>query len=241
MLTKEATRKPAKPRAKPSSNGVPSSDGWPILIPAGAGTLEGFRAWTASPDFPETGKIAYLDGEIFIDMSPERLDSHNAVKAEIFSTLYQMVNELDLGKFYPDGARVVHVEANVSNEPDAMFVSWESFDSSRVRLVPTKKEDGYGELEGSPDMVAEILSPSSVTKDLKKLREHYLLAGIPEYWLIDARSEKIHFHILRATSKDYEEVAPKAGWHASAVFGKSFRLTRKKDRVGTWLYRLETK
>lgn len=241
MQTKPLEKKTPKPRNKRSTKRSPTDGGWPIVIPASASTLEDFRQWTASVDFPEKGKIAYLGGEIFIDMSAERLDSHNAVKAEIFSTLYRMVNELDLGKFYPDGARVVHVEANVSNEPDAMFVSWESFDSNRVRLVPAKKEDGFDELEGSPDIVAEILSPSSATKDLKKLRGLYWLAGIPEYWLIDARSEKLDFQILRASSKDYEVVAPKAGWHNSAVFGKSFRLSRKKDRVGTWLYRLEIK
>ena len=241
-LAKKPTKKPlSKTRTKPRLQEATCADGWPLVVPVGAGTLKGFRAWSSSPEFPEKGKIAFFNGEIFIDMSPERLDSHVAVKAEITHALYGLINHNDLGVFYADGARIVHVDADVSNEPDAMFVSWESFDSKRVRLIRTKEQDDFIELEGSPDLVVEIISPGSVTKDLKKLRERYLLAGIPEYWLIDARAEKIHFQILRSTSEEYEEVVPKAGWHASAVLGKSVRLSRKKNRIGTWIYRLETK
>jgi Uma2 family endonuclease len=241
MATRSLVKKPATKPAKPSPNGSFVNGGWPVLIPAGVGTLDGFRKWTSSPDFPETGKIAYFGGEIFIDMSPERIDSHNAVKTEIARILGNLVVEQELGEFFADGVRFVHVEAEVSNEPDAMFVLWESYAAKRIRRVPITSEDDFIELEGTPDCVVEIVSPSSVTKDLKTLRDRNLRAGVPEYWLLDARSEKIDFQILRATSKDYETVALKSGWQASTVFGKSFKLTRKKNRVGHWSYRLEIK
>jgi len=35
--------------------------------------LQKFRAWAHSDEYPETGKIAYIDGEIEVDMSPEEL------------------------------------------------------------------------------------------------------------------------------------------------------------------------
>src|SRR5256885_8764701 len=50
-------------------------------------------------------------------------------------------------------------------------------------------EEGYLELEGTPDMVLEVVSESSVQKDTKRLRQLYWQAGIREYWLVDARRE----------------------------------------------------
>ena len=49
----------------------------------------------------------------------------------------------------------------------------------------------------------EIVSPSSVSKDKKHLRECYYRAGIPEYWLIDARGEDVEFDILRRGEEKY--------------------------------------
>jgi hypothetical protein len=50
-------------------------------------TLDEFRQWTYSDDFPETGRITFLGKEIFIDMSAERINSHGSVKTEISTVL----------------------------------------------------------------------------------------------------------------------------------------------------------
>ena len=42
-------------------------------------------------------------------------------------------------------------------------------------------------MEGTPDMVLEILSDTSEQKDLVDLPANYQTAGIPEFWRIDAR------------------------------------------------------
>jgi hypothetical protein len=36
-------------------------------------SLAEFRAWALSDDFPERGRIDYIDGRIEVDMSPENL------------------------------------------------------------------------------------------------------------------------------------------------------------------------
>ena len=51
-----------------------------IRIPASAVTLAGFREWVLSDDFPEFGRFSYIQGELFIDMSPEELDPHNRAR-----------------------------------------------------------------------------------------------------------------------------------------------------------------
>jgi Uma2 family endonuclease len=97
------------------------------------------------------------------------------------------------------------------------------------------------EIEGSPDAVVEIVSNSSVVKDLRDLRDAYHRARIREYWLIDARGEEIEFEILLWRKSGYAQSAIHDGWRQSRVFGRRFRLTRKQDRVGVWKYKLESK
>src|SRR5947208_1816919 len=83
-------------------------DGPLIIIPPTAHTLEGFRAWYATDDFPEEGRIDYLAGAIVIDMGHERLSSHVAIKGELARVLISLAEELDVGQFFTDGVRVVN-------------------------------------------------------------------------------------------------------------------------------------
>src|SRR5262249_21655200 len=116
-------------------------------------------------------------------------------------------------------------------QPDGAFVSLSSMRSGRVKLVEGASE-GCVELEGVPDMVLEVVSTSSVLKDTEVLRELYWRAGIPEYWLVDARGEAPQFEILRRTTVSYVATRKQAGWLRSRVLGKSFRLTRHLDESG---------
>lgn len=212
-----------------------------IEIPPSAHTLDGFTKWTYSDDFPDQGKITFADGRILIDMSPERYESHNKLKAALNAVIYLLAEENDLGEYYPDGARFKNEEANISNEPDAMFASWETLENCKLAPPPTDvvEEGKHIDLYGTPDWVCEALSDSSVAKDTKVLLESYHKAGIPEYWLIDARGEEIDFQILVWKPKGYENQAEQDGWTFSPVFGRQFQLTRERNRVGTWRYLLE--
>ncbi len=239
MATKSLAKNPKKPRQKPSSNGTASSDGWPVLVPAGAGTLEGFRAWTASPNFPETGKIAFLGGEIFIDMSAERVDSHAAVKFEVVRVVGSYVVKALLGEFYVDGIRLVDEDTELSNEPDASFISWERYKSGLIERVPAADAKDTIEFNGSPDWVMEIVSPSSVGKDKQRLMELYFAAGVAEYWLIDARSEVLEFAVLKRGDQCFIPAESKKGRAWSNVFKAWFKLVRKVNQAGNVAYVLE--
>jgi hypothetical protein len=73
------------------------------------------------------------------------------------------------------------------------------------------------------------------------LREKYHRANVSEYWLIDARGPKIDFQILLHEPTGYVPAPKRAGWQLSRVFGRSFRLTRRRDRLGSWEYTLHVK
>ncbi len=239
MASAKLKERRKEPRTTPWSTEVDPR--FCVAIPAGCHTLSGFRRWTHSDVFPEHGNIAYLGGEIRIDMSPERYYTHNAPKLEISRVLSNLVFEQDLGRIFCDGVRIVHKAAELSNEPDALFVTWETFASGRVREVPTKDKKDIVEMVGTPNWVLEVVSPSSEDKDTVQLRDRYYRAEIPEYWLVDAGTDEVSFQILQYTEKDYRPASARGGWFRSKVFAHQFRLDRLKDRNGKDAFRLEMK
>jgi Uma2 family endonuclease len=207
------------------------NDDEPLTIPPWVVDLESFRRWTETDDVPEKAHIWYLKGEVWIDMSKEQLFSHNQVKTEVSIVLGGLVKSGKLGRFFTDGLRLTNVPADISGLPDATFFARKSLETGRVRLIEGQ-EGGYTELEGTPDMVLEVVSRSSVRKDTVVLREAYWEAGIPEFWLVDARREPLHFDILRHTAKGYVAVRKQGGWLKSAVFGTAFQLTQQTGADG---------
>jgi Uma2 family endonuclease len=211
-----------------------------VRIPASATTLEGFREWAKSDEFPQRGRISFLDREIFIDMSAEEYQTHGQLKSEVGRVILNRNKNNPTGLFFPDRTLLTNEEAGLSTEPDGAFVKWKSIDSGKVRLVPrVEGTDRYNELFGAPDWVMEIISDSSVRKDTIRLRDTYYRAGITEYWLIDARGEEIDFQILVRGKDGFVSVPKKRGWQRSRVFGASFRLTRRRDRRSFYQYDLE--
>jgi Uma2 family endonuclease len=202
-----------------------------VRVPEWVKDLGSFREWAHSPEFPERGRISYLKDEVWVDMSKEQLFSHNQVKAEISTVLGVLVKKNRLGIFFPDGVLLSDRETDFATGPDAIFVSKESLQAERVTMIEGADGD-HVELQGVPDMVLEVVSPSSVGKDTEVLRDVYWELGIGEYWLVDARGERLDFDILRHGAKSYIPVRKSAGWIKSTVFGAAFRLTRKTNEMG---------
>ena len=164
-----------------------------VSVPDSAYSLAGFRRWAASDDFPEHGRFMLFDGEVFVDMPPERIGTHNQVKAEITFTLEGINREDKLGVLYPDGL-------------------WLTNDTA-----------------------------GSVRKDTVTLLNAYFRAGVLEYWLVDARGDEIQFTVFRRDDEEFIPVESQAGWLASGVFGRAFRLERSLDRVGAFDYTLHVR
>jgi Uma2 family endonuclease len=210
-----------------------------VEVPVSAFELAGFRQWVGSADFPEGVHAAWVEGEVYVEMSPESVESHAKVKGETTSVIVQVAREGNLGEVYPDGVLLTNESAGVSTEPDLAFASWDTLKAGRVRLVPkANRPDEYVEVEGTPDLVVEIVSDSSARKDLVSLRAAYRRAGIPEYWVIDARGEDLRFEILHLDGDEYRALSPTGSPQRSAVLGRTFMLTRERNPVGRWSYRL---
>jgi Uma2 family endonuclease len=62
------------------------------------------------------------------------------------------------------------------------------------------KLDGKGCI-GAPDLIVEILSPSSLQKDCNKKFNLYEKAGVREYWIVDPIAKLIHVFLLQPNGK----------------------------------------
>lgn len=212
-----------------------------VEIPLNLTSLADFRRWAMSDDFPDRGRIDYVAGRIEVDMSPEDFFCHGTLKTEIVGILHRLVKLGQLGHLVSDRTRISSVEAGLSAEPDVVFISHDGLESGQARLIPKASgEPGrYVELEGAPDLIVEIVSDHSVTKDTKRLPEAYYQAGVREFWLVDARGENLVFQIHQRGASGYQAVGASADeFQASAVLGTSFRLDGRRDPKGNWVFDL---
>ena len=52
-------------------------------IPVWVTDLDSFRRWAHSDDFPQEGRISFINGEVFADLSMEEIHTHNQVKQAV--------------------------------------------------------------------------------------------------------------------------------------------------------------
>ena len=130
------------------------------------------------------GKHAeWINGEVVL-MSPAS-DRHQNLVRFLTALLSFWVETRQLGVIRP-APFVVHVEPGApAREPDLIFVAREHLD----RLKPAQ-------LEGPPDLVIEIISPSSRSRDRGEKFYEYEAGGVPEYWLLDPIREQAEFYLL---------------------------------------------
>jgi Uma2 family endonuclease len=146
-----------------------------------------------------------------------------------------------LGYLQIDRTRISCPQADLSVEPDIVFISYPTFESGGARLVPKSGQhaDRYIEVEGMADLVVEIVSDSSVKKDTRRLPPAYFQAGVREFWLVDARGQTPIFIIHRRGENGFEPVAADAGgFQSSAVLACRYRLDAMRDAKGNWEYDL---
>ena len=208
-----------------------------LEIPLNLQTLEDFRQWALSDSFPDRGRIDFIAGRIEVDMSPEEIYCHGTLKVELIRVLSQRVKLTRQGDLFSDRTRISSSTADLSAEPDIVFLSHQAISEGRVRLVPKSSgEPGrYVELEGAPDLIVEIVSDSSVRKDTRRLPVAYYTAGVREFWLVDARGDELLFQIHGCGKDKFEPVQPdEKGFQHSSVFDCRYRLERTWEETGRW-------
>lgn len=126
---------------------------------------------------PEDRRYEIIDGELLMTPSPKTM--HQIIIGRIFRILSEFAEEHDAGKVFIAPYDVVLSKHDIV-QPDIIFVSKEG--SGIITEL---------NIQGSPDMVIEILSPSTKERDLVLKKKLYAAFGIKEYWIVDPENEKI--------------------------------------------------
>ena len=131
---------------------------------------------------PEDERYELLDGELV--MTPASGEPHQRVSIRLGWKLIQFVAEHRLGEVYSAPFDVVLSDTDVV-QPDLLFVSNERADI----ITPAN-------LQGAPDLVVEILSPSTAERDKTFKYALYAEHGVEEYWIVDTDAKTITVLLL---------------------------------------------
>ncbi|MEM9998323.1 MAG: Uma2 family endonuclease [Bacteroidota bacterium] len=124
------------------------------------------------------GTLAQLvDGTLL--MSPAPSLRHQRIATYLTRLFGNFVEEQDLGAVIAAPVDV-RLREDQAFQPDLLFVSHARYD--------VLSERG---LEGAPDLVVEVLSPSTGYYDLTAKRRVYEQSGVREYWIVDPLEETV--------------------------------------------------
>ena len=142
---------------------------------------------------PDDVRYQLIDGELILAPSPTT--RHQRVSVRLFVDLHQFVRMEGLGEACIAPLDVVFPDREVY-QPDILFVSNER------RGIITEAN-----IQGAPDLVVEILSPSTQRHDRGHKQNVYAERGVREYWIVDPDSRTLE--VLSAGSN---------GWTPTTTF-----------------------
>ena len=141
-----------------------------------------------------------IDGEHYVAPAPNT--KHQRVSRRLTVALDRFIERHGCGELFVAPYDVVFSSRDVV-EPDLLFVSRE-----RLGLLTELN------LQGAPDLVVEILSPSTHKVDEGIKRQLYDRMGVREYWIIDPVAETVTvyrragegFHLAAELSREAGDI-----------------------------------
>jgi len=126
---------------------------------------------------PDNGNFELLNGQIYFIASPK--PSHQRISLRLSYFLAACVIPNNLGEIFTAPMDVVFTEYDTF-QPDLLFITKEI-----LNII------GENKIEGSPDLVVEILSPSNDANEMSYKRHIYESKGVKEYWLINVEKQML--------------------------------------------------
>ncbi len=127
---------------------------------------------------PDDGKrYELIDGELIL--SPAPVPDHQLVVVALIEFLRSFVNRHGLGRLYCAPIDVILSDI-IALQPDIAFIS-----NARMDIIGPKN------IRGAPDLVIEVLSPSTESRDRNDKARLYWRHGVLEYWLVDTSRQTI--------------------------------------------------
>jgi Uma2 family endonuclease len=134
-------------------------------------------------DVPEDHlRYEVIDGDLF--MTPAPSWQHQEALMKLALLIGAWVYGRGLGRVVQSPVGVV-LDDEDGVQPDLIYVSRE-----RTAII---SERG---VEGAPDLVVEVLSPSTEARDRGVKMRRYAVAGVVHYWMLDVRAKTLEALVL---------------------------------------------
>ena len=140
---------------------------------------------------PEGSRYQLLDGEMVLAAAPST--KHQDIVGFLYATILHFLTGRSIGRVFISPTDVVLSDHDVA-QPDILFVS-----NERASIIT------LANIQGSPDLVVEVLSPSTEEYDRGYKRALYARHGVLEYWLVDPDAETVE--TLALTDEGFSHVA----------------------------------
>ena len=140
-------------------------------------------------DYLETSddeRFELLNGELILSPSPKEI--HQYTSSMLHLKIGTHARKCNLGKVYFSPFDVVLSDTDAV-QPDLLFVS-------NVRA----DKNTHDNVRGAPDLVVEILSPTTADRDRTIKLDMYTTHGFKEYWMVDPDSRTV-IVLLRGESR----------------------------------------
>jgi len=131
---------------------------------------------------PEGAPYELIGGKLVMTPSPGK--KHQIILKRLLKLLDNYVEDKDAGEVLC-APRDVCLAPTEVYQPDILFVA-----KDRLEISAEDK------VNGAPDMIAEILSPSNAYYDLRKKFKAYEKYGVREYWIVDPEEASIEVYEL---------------------------------------------
>ena len=166
---------------------------------------------------PRDGSKRYelIEGEVFMTPSPNT--AHQRAVRKLLRALDEFVEQRGLGEVFIAPYDIVFSKWTAL-EPDLLFIR-----KDRASIVTDAN------VQGAPDLVIEILSPSNKAYDRKMKHRVYEEAGVAEVWYVDP--EKGSVEILNLGTDRRYEVTAKLSGHAAIVSKALPGLSLTPDQI----------
>ncbi|MBP9887868.1 MAG: Uma2 family endonuclease [Leptospiraceae bacterium] len=129
---------------------------------------------------PEGGKYQLIGGEI-IEMTAPTL-YHQEILQNLNYYLSVFIRQNKLGKVYI-APTDVYFSKTETYQPDILILLTESLHKMQESKI-----------DGAPDLVVEILSPSTGYYDVKYKKSVYEKFGVKEYWIVDPKDKTVEIY-----------------------------------------------
>jgi Uma2 family endonuclease len=175
---------PVRPLNLPDRDGARS---WPVQ---GEWTYEDYC------QLPDDGqRYEVIRGYLYVSPAPSTL--HQRTVQRLSRALDRIASDQQLGEVFTAPLDVVLPRGIATPvQPDLMFFR-------RGNLPPADAPS----FQGVPDLVIEVLSPSTRRLDLRVKLAAYRDAGVPEVWLADPQARTLAVHGLGEDGKRYLEIS----------------------------------